>query len=174
MLDFLLLWWWFLFHACEYTVCHKTHRKRTSDLHYRWLWATMCLLVIELRTSGGAISAHHHWVISAAQYACFKRHVKVWKQLSGTRHPISAWDSPSPDSLHVSCFRGGKAIFSCFITRALLSFPCVESSFTQMWIWGTSNWEQAGSAKWSFCAGRIPWGSGWKQQVHPYNRCVCW
>jgi len=34
--------------------------------HYRWLWATMWLLGIELRTSGRAVSALNHWAISPA------------------------------------------------------------------------------------------------------------
>jgi hypothetical protein len=34
--------------------------------HYRWLWATMCLLGIKLRTSGRAVSDLNHWVISPA------------------------------------------------------------------------------------------------------------
>ena len=32
--------------------------------HYRWLWAIMWLLGIELRTSGRAVSALNHWAIS--------------------------------------------------------------------------------------------------------------
>jgi len=32
--------------------------------HYRWLWATMWLLGIELRTSGRAVSALNQWAIS--------------------------------------------------------------------------------------------------------------
>ena len=34
--------------------------------HYRWLWATMWLLGIELRTSGRAGCALNHWAISLA------------------------------------------------------------------------------------------------------------
>jgi len=34
--------------------------------HYRWLWATMWLLGIELRTSGRAVGALNHWAISPA------------------------------------------------------------------------------------------------------------
>jgi hypothetical protein len=37
--------------------------------HYRWLWATMWLLKIELRTSDRAASALNHWAISPAQTA---------------------------------------------------------------------------------------------------------
>ena len=35
--------------------------------HYGWLWATMWLLGIELRTSGGTVCALNHWAISPAQ-----------------------------------------------------------------------------------------------------------
>jgi hypothetical protein len=34
--------------------------------HYRWLWATMWLLGIELQTSGRAVSALNPWAISPA------------------------------------------------------------------------------------------------------------
>ena len=34
--------------------------------YYRWLWATMWLLGIELRTSGKAAGALNHWAISLA------------------------------------------------------------------------------------------------------------
>jgi hypothetical protein len=35
--------------------------------HYRWLWANMWLLGIELRTSGRAVSALNQWAISLTQ-----------------------------------------------------------------------------------------------------------
>jgi hypothetical protein len=35
--------------------------------HYRWLWATMWLLRIELRASERAVSGLNHWAISPAQ-----------------------------------------------------------------------------------------------------------
>jgi hypothetical protein len=34
--------------------------------HYRWFWATMWLLGIELRNSGRAVSAFNRWAISPA------------------------------------------------------------------------------------------------------------
>ena len=34
--------------------------------HYRWLWATMWLLGIELKTSGRAVGALNHWANSLA------------------------------------------------------------------------------------------------------------
>jgi hypothetical protein len=36
--------------------------------HYRWLWATMWMLGIELQTSGRAASALNHWDISPAPW----------------------------------------------------------------------------------------------------------
>jgi hypothetical protein len=39
--------------------------------HYRWLWVTMWLVGIELRTSGRAVSALNHWVISPASSVPF-------------------------------------------------------------------------------------------------------
>ena len=36
--------------------------------HYRWLWATISLLGVELRTSGRAVSALNRWAISPAQH----------------------------------------------------------------------------------------------------------
>jgi len=45
--------------------------------HYGWLWATMWLLGIELRTSGRAASALNHWAISPAPFLwsyCCLRH----------------------------------------------------------------------------------------------------
>ena len=47
--------------------CLQTHLKRALDPHYRWLWATMWWLGIELRTSGRTVSALYHWAISPAQ-----------------------------------------------------------------------------------------------------------
>ena len=58
----------YLFHACEYTVAVFRHTRRGHRIpHYRWLWATMWLLGIELRTSGRAVSALNRWAISPAQ-----------------------------------------------------------------------------------------------------------
>jgi hypothetical protein len=40
--------------------------------HYRWLWATMWLLGIELRTSGRSATALNHWAISPVLIHCFE------------------------------------------------------------------------------------------------------
>jgi hypothetical protein len=49
----------------------QTHQKRAfpnrSRSHYRWLGATLCLLGVELRTSGKAVSALNRQAISLAQ-----------------------------------------------------------------------------------------------------------
>ena len=39
--------------------------------HYKWLWATMWLLGIELKTSGRAVNALNHWAISPALFFFF-------------------------------------------------------------------------------------------------------
>ena len=39
--------------------------------YYRWLWATIWLLGIELRTSRRAVNALNHWAISPAPYPGF-------------------------------------------------------------------------------------------------------
>jgi hypothetical protein len=61
----------YLFISCMWVHCCylQTHQKRALDPHYRWLWATMWLLGIELRTSGRAVSVLNHWAISPAH--CF-------------------------------------------------------------------------------------------------------
>jgi hypothetical protein len=46
---------------------------------YRWLWATMWLLGIELRTSGRAVGALNHWAISPAPLQIF--YAKFWHTL---------------------------------------------------------------------------------------------
>jgi hypothetical protein len=51
---------------CVYCRCLQTHQKKASDPHYRWLWVTMWLMGIELRTSGRAVSLLNCWVISPA------------------------------------------------------------------------------------------------------------
>ena len=56
----------FLFYVFEYTVADIRHIRRGIRSHYRWLWATMWLLRIELTTSGRALSALNHWAISLA------------------------------------------------------------------------------------------------------------
>ena len=52
----------------------QTHQKRSSNPHYRWLWGTMWLLGIELRTSGGVVSALNCWALHYA-FLC----LSLWK-----------------------------------------------------------------------------------------------
>jgi hypothetical protein len=54
----------YLFIICKYTVA-------VFRSHYRWLWATMWLLGIELRTSGRAVSALNRQAISPALVPLF-------------------------------------------------------------------------------------------------------
>jgi len=65
--------------------CLQTHPKSASDAYYRWLWATMWLLGIELRTSGKAVSALNHWAISPAPYwVIFNRKITIVLHLWST------------------------------------------------------------------------------------------
>ena len=51
----------------QYSVCMYACRPEESTRsHYRWLWATMWLLGIELRTFGRAGNALNFWAISPA------------------------------------------------------------------------------------------------------------
>ena len=52
-------------YGCTIAVFKHTPEEGTQS-HYRWLWATMGLLGIELRTSGRAVGALNHWAISSA------------------------------------------------------------------------------------------------------------
>ena len=62
----------YLFYLYEYTVAVFRHIPEESiGSHYRWLWATMWLLEIELRTSGRAVSALNLWAISPALFHTF-------------------------------------------------------------------------------------------------------
>ena len=47
--------------------CHCLQTQKDIRFHYRWLWANMWVLGIELRTFGRAVSAHSGWAISPAQ-----------------------------------------------------------------------------------------------------------
>jgi hypothetical protein len=63
--------------------------------HYRWLWATMWLLGIELRTSWRTVSALNHWAISPAPLRAFQNKgitVLNWARWDG---PVSvSWRTP--------------------------------------------------------------------------------
>jgi len=50
-------------HIWVHCGCPQTPEE-DSGSHYRWLWATMWLLGIELRTSGRGVSALNRWAIS--------------------------------------------------------------------------------------------------------------
>ena len=56
----------YLFYVYEYSVAAFRHTREGIRSHHRWLWATMSLLGIELRTSGRAVSACNLWAISPA------------------------------------------------------------------------------------------------------------
>lgn len=52
--------------------------EKDIESHYRWLWAIMWLLGLELGTSGGAVSAPSRWAISPAPPATFKKLLNPW------------------------------------------------------------------------------------------------
>jgi hypothetical protein len=62
--SFLFLLFSLFLKICLFILCIGVLCLRAS--HYRWLWATMWLLGIELRTSGRATSALNCWAISPA------------------------------------------------------------------------------------------------------------
>jgi hypothetical protein len=53
-----------LFYVCEQCRSLLTTPEEGIRSHYRWLWATMWLIGVELRTSGRAVIALNHWAIS--------------------------------------------------------------------------------------------------------------
>ena len=57
----------FLWVHCSYL---QTYKKIPSVSHYRWLWTTVWLLGIELRTSARAASVLNCWAISLSSPPC--------------------------------------------------------------------------------------------------------
>jgi hypothetical protein len=53
----------YLFYIFEYTANVFRQTRRGIGSHYRWLWTTMWLLGIELRTSGRTVRTHNHWAM---------------------------------------------------------------------------------------------------------------
>ena len=57
----------YLFHVYECPICMYTYTPEEGiGSHYRWLWATMWLLRIELRSSGRTVRALNRWALSPA------------------------------------------------------------------------------------------------------------
>ena len=56
----------YLFNVYGYTVAVFRYTRKGIGSHYRWLWAAMWLLGIELRTSGRTLSALAWWAIFPA------------------------------------------------------------------------------------------------------------
>ena len=78
-----------IFYVCENTVTVAVFRHTPEEgirSHDRWLWATMWLLGIELRTSGRAASALNGWAISPAHqmYLIYQSYQVLW--LGNTAH----------------------------------------------------------------------------------------
>jgi hypothetical protein len=59
-------------YVCTLSLSLDTLLEGIGDAHYRWLWATMWLLGIELRTCGRTVSALNCWDISPAWFSPFK------------------------------------------------------------------------------------------------------
>jgi hypothetical protein len=63
-----------------------------TGFHYRWLWATMWLLGIELRTSGRAVSALDHWGISPAPLSySFYKNINFYLHSGIYVHHMCVW-----------------------------------------------------------------------------------
>ena len=60
----------YFFNVYECSVCIDACRERKEGTrsHYRWLWPTMYLLGIELRTSGRTTNALNCWAVSLAPW----------------------------------------------------------------------------------------------------------
>ena len=86
--------------ACMYS-CRLVKDTRS---HYRWLWATMWLLRIELRTSGRADTALNFWVISPALHLSFK----CWHYWCNAITPVTLL------CVHFCCARDWTPYFSYF------------------------------------------------------------
>ena len=71
----------YIFYVYEYTVAIFRHTRKGIGFHYRWLWAIMWLLGIELRTCGRAVSAPNHWAISPAQERSFSALSEDWNSV---------------------------------------------------------------------------------------------
>jgi hypothetical protein len=56
--------------------------------HYRWLWATMWLLGIELRTSGRAVGALNRRAIQPQKFFFFKEYTIYTNSLFRLKSPI--------------------------------------------------------------------------------------
>ena len=70
----------FIYLLCiQYSVCVHVCRSEegTTPLN-RWLWATMCLPGIELRTFGRVVSAFTLWAISPAPPVSLGRYLVLW------------------------------------------------------------------------------------------------
>lgn len=89
-----------LLHVCGYFACmyvciicvcpvpsqaRRGHRLCWNNCNYRWSWATMWSLEIELRFSGRAAAALKHWVISLTSVFYFLRKLKfrAWDVVQG-------------------------------------------------------------------------------------------
>jgi len=104
--------------------------------HYRWLWATMWLLGIELRSFGRAVSALNHWAISPALQPQFLK-VKMFKKNKNYKLNQISWDWDG---------RGGRIARSLkyMLERWLRSWVLFAHVGIQAWVLALTWW-----LKWS-------------------------
>ena len=129
-----------------YTVffLHISYRPEESTRsHYRWLWATMWLLEIELRTFWRAGNALNLWAISPAPkltlfkkiliyLLCIQYSVRAWRPEEGTRpHYRWLWAITWLLEIELRTFgRAGNALHLWAISPALenLEIFCIGSA----------------------------------------------
>ena len=88
--------------------------------YYRWLWATLWLLGIELRTSARAASAVNCWAISPAPTSLF---LKILKTLSFLWGP--ALFSACKCHFHCCDFKYDQCLHLWFISKIILENTCM-------------------------------------------------
>ena len=116
------------------------YTRRGHRFHDRWLWATMWMLGLELRTSGRAVSALNHWAISPA-LGFFKNRNVMWMFCFNPRCGI--W----------GCFRLSTAA-DCDLSHALAEAWFYQLKLGYVWssgdfsegLWMPVPWEVAAAA----------------------------
>jgi hypothetical protein len=90
--------------------------------HYRWLWATMWLLGIELRTSGRAVIALHLWAISPAPFP-FTFNILIFI----SSHSTMSATSPSS---HINTHYNQECVFSIIIAISIPMSITISSTLS--------------------------------------------
>jgi hypothetical protein len=129
----------------QFVLCMSTMLRSSNTpvegirFYYRWLWATMELLGIELRTSGRAVSALNCWAISPPQnrFFCFPDRVSLYSP--GT-HSVDKADLELRN-LPASTSRGyrhapplpGQIILNYYITPKILKNVSSRANTFNIW-----------------------------------------